>query len=70
MGWKSTLDITREQAIEMIMLGLNRKPFEEMSNQELEEMLYSLGYGDKPELGYYGYNFSVLNEIKGEQNER
>ena len=32
MGWKSTIDITREQAIDMIVKAISRKPYEEMYN--------------------------------------
>lgn len=64
MGWKSTATITREQAINLILAARSRKPFEAMTNEELENVLYSQGYGDDTNLSYYGYNFSVVDKIE------
>lgn len=69
MGWKSTLDIDRDEAIKLILAAQTRTPFDEMTNKELEEQLYTYGYGDNPDLPYYGYNFSVLNELNGDCDE-
>ena len=59
MGWKSTKTITRDEAIYLIEQAIERKPYEKMTNEELEEALYGFGYGDDLSLPYYGYNFSV-----------
>jgi len=57
MGWKSTVDITRSEALRLIIAVLT--DVNDMSDSELEDLLYTLGYGDKPELEYYGHNFHV-----------
>ena len=62
MGWKSTIDITREQAINLILAAQDRKSYEEMTNEELENLLYGFGYGDDTRLSYYGYNFSIIDK--------
>ena len=69
MGWKSTLDLSREDAIRLIMAAQTRTPFDEMTNLELEEQLYAYGYGDDMSLPHYGYNFSVMNELNGDYDE-
>lgn len=59
MGWKSTIDITRDEAIRLIA---NRIMFVcTLSNKELENMIESLGYGDDTTLPYYGRNFIVVD---------
>jgi hypothetical protein len=57
MGWKSTIDITRNEAIELITRSLLK--VHTMSNQELEDLLENLGYGDDSDKEYFGYNFNV-----------
>ncbi len=70
MGWKSTLDLSREDAIRLIMAAQTRTPFDEMTNNELEELLYGYGYGDDTSLPHYGYNFIVHTElINGDNDE-
>jgi len=57
MGWKSTINIKREEAVRLIikqMVSLSDK-----SNKELEDLLEGCGYGDDSELEYYGHNFIV-----------
>ena len=56
MGWKSTIAISRRQAIRLI-----KNKLEESSNQELEDTLENIGYGDNVELSYFGHNFRVLD---------
>lgn len=59
MGWKSTMDITREEAIRLIM---NRAlSAHSLTDHELADMLEFMGYGDNQELPYYGYNFYVTD---------
>ncbi len=54
MGWKATKELTREEAIKLI---LSRAI--DLSNDELSNVLESMGYGDNPDLNYYGYNFYI-----------
>lgn len=61
MGWKSTLDITRREAIIAIMEAMEKTPYDHLSNKQLEEMMDDLSIGDNPELPYYGHNFSVYD---------
>lgn len=58
MGWKSTVDISRDKAIGLIMSRILVA-----SNTELSNALDSFGFGDNSELPYYGCNFSVLDEL-------
>lgn len=46
MGWKSTIDITREEAIAAIIESMDKTPYDLMTNSELEEMMYRLNIGD------------------------
>jgi hypothetical protein len=60
MGWKSTIDITRTQALALIMdyaLQCGN-----LSDSELEDLLETLGYGDNPNLPYVGYNFNIIKQ--------
>lgn len=59
MGWKSTIDIERKEAERLIKERLVN--LDNLSNQEIEDMLESLGYGDKGDLPYFGHNFIVIN---------
>jgi hypothetical protein len=56
MGWKSTIAITRSHAVALIIERATNA-----SNQELEELLESVGYGDNSNLSMFGYNFTVLD---------
>ena len=58
MGWKSTIDISRKEAAQLILARLL-----DATNEELSSALDSLGYGDNPELNYYGHNFIVLDKV-------
>ena len=46
MGWKSTIEITRREAIAAIMLAMDKTPFDDMSNDELTMEMYDLNIGD------------------------
>lgn len=61
MGWKSTIEVTREEALNAIINKIIKS-----SNQELEEALMSLNFGDDINLPWYGYNFIVSNHFKNE----
>lgn len=62
MGWKSTVDISRKTAIELIQEHLLKA-----SNKELEEAVESIGYGDNQDLPYYGHNFIVHDNCEDEE---
>jgi len=57
MGWKSTMDITREEAQKLIMLRM--MSLHSFSDRELESALYALGFGDNGDLPHFGYNFNI-----------
>jgi len=59
MGWKSTIEITRKEAIAAIEKALNRDHYEDFTNEELEQMMYGLDIGDDIELPYHGYEFII-----------
>lgn len=61
MGWKSTINITRERAIDLILSRLDRSVYDNMTDSEIEEMLYKLGFGDETNLPYFGYNFNITD---------
>ena len=60
MGWKSTKDINRDKAIKLIHKRLN--DIDELSNDELSEILTAVGYGDNVDLKYLGCNFTVTDK--------
>jgi hypothetical protein len=64
MGWKSTIDITRTQALALVMNYALQCG--NLSDSELEDLLETLGYGDNPKLPYVGYNFNI---VKQQDNE-
>lgn len=58
MGWKSTIDITREEAMALILEKIVK--LNNVSNEELASVIENLGFGDDTELPYYGYNFNII----------
>jgi len=58
MGWKSTKEISRIKAIELLSERIYSASDEELSNA-----LESLGFGEESFLPYYGYNFCVTDEL-------
>ena len=56
MEWKSTIDITRSESILVIMESLDKTPYDEMSNEELKDIMYELGIGDDVDKPYYNFN--------------
>lgn len=62
MGWKSTIDITRNEAIQAIINAIDKTPFDEMSDEELKNLMYSLDIGDDTDKPYYGHNFNIINK--------
>ena len=63
MGWKSTVDITREQAISLATKELAKKIGEihTMSDTQLEDYLEDLGYGETQGMEYFGNNFRIVD---------
>ncbi len=66
MGWKSTVDITREEAIKLVFSRLSTVHM--MSDRELCGLLDQLGYGEDTNLPYYGHNF-MIREKEEDDNE-
>ena len=63
MGWKSTVDITREQEIQLATRELAKKIGEihTMSDTQLEDYLEELGYGETQGMEYFGHNFRIVD---------
>ena len=61
MSWKSTIEITRKEAIQAIISSLDKTPYDEMTNEQLEDMMYQLDIGDDVHKPYYGHNFIIRN---------
>jgi hypothetical protein len=59
MGWKSTVDITRDEAKRLIMAKM--MILDHMTNDDLENLVEALGYGEDTSLAYYGHNFIVID---------
>jgi hypothetical protein len=67
MGWKSTIDITRTQALALVMdYALQCGT---LSDSELEDLLETLGYGDNQTLPYFGYNFNITRQQEDENRD-
>ena len=69
MGWKSTLEITRRDAIMAIVQAMDKTPYDEMTNEELEQKMYDLNIGDELGLPYFGHNFTVKNDDEKLNND-
>lgn len=69
MGWKSTIDITREEAIYAIISSLEKKPYDDMTNEELENLMYELGIGDDINKPYFGHNFNIYDNENNKIDE-
>ncbi len=64
MSWKSTIYITREEALDL-MSKRTLNP----TNEELSDILEGCGYGDEINLPHYGKNFIILDELE-EENKK
>jgi hypothetical protein len=64
MGWKSTIELTRREAIDAIMKSLDKTPYDEMTNEELEDMMYGLNIGDDINKPYFGHNFTIIDNLE------
>ena len=60
MGWKSTIDITRTQALALVIDYALQCA--KLSDSELEDLLEHLGYGDDEKLPYFGHNFNITQQ--------
>lgn len=60
MGWKSTVDLSRSEAKRLIRDRYDT--LDDLSNEELEEIIEGMGYGDDPNLDYFGHNFWIKND--------
>jgi hypothetical protein len=60
MGWKSTVDIKRSEALTLIIKEISS--VHSKSNTEIADMLETLGYGDDPNKEFHGYNFNVVDD--------
>lgn len=58
MGWKSTIDLSRERAISEIISLLD-----EATNEEVAEALEALS--DRPGATYFGHNFCITGMNPG-----
>jgi len=57
MGWKGTIYISRNEAKRLIMLRM--AVIDALTNEELGDLVDSLGYGDDCELAHYGDHIVV-----------
>ena len=57
MGWKSTVYITREEAIMLIISRVHLA-----TDEELTDLLENIGYGDNFDLKYFGHNFLIRDK--------
>ena len=64
MGWKSTIEISREEAIRLIQSKLSDEILSKSTNRDIEYMMEDMGFGDNPDWEYFGHNFFVVNEVK------
>jgi hypothetical protein len=66
MGWKSTVDITRQETIQLIFSRLAN--VHQISDRDLGDTLETLGYGDDVNLPYYGRNFFVTDKVESKED--
>jgi hypothetical protein len=64
MGWKSTIEISREESIKLIQSKMSDEVFKSMLNRDIEYIMEDMGFGDNPDWEYFGHNFFVVNEVK------
>ena len=61
MGWKSTITITKDDAIRAIMETMNiENPYSKLSAAALEQIMYDLGIGEDYNKPYFGHNFEII----------
>ena len=64
MGWKSTIEISREEAIRLIQSKLSDEILSKSTNRDIEYMMEYMGFGDNPDWEYFGHNFFVVKQVK------
>jgi hypothetical protein len=64
MGWKSTIEISREEAIRLIQSKLSDEILSKSTNRDIEYMMEDMGFGDNPDWEYFGHNFFVVKQVK------
>ena len=64
MGWKSTIEISREEAIRLIQSKLSDEILNKSTNRDIEYMMEDMGFGDNPDWEYFGHNFFVVKQVK------
>jgi hypothetical protein len=63
MGWKSTVTLSREEAMGLIVQRLHMG----ISNRELGDIMDSI-FGDDSNLPYFGHNFIIVDKIEKDEN--
>lgn len=61
MGWKRTINISREDAINAIIDVITTTDFNRLTSEELKDIMYGLNIGDDTNLPYYGNNFNIID---------
>ena len=64
MGCKSTIEISREEAIRLIQSKLSDEILSKSTNRDIEYMMEDMGFGDNPDWEYFGHNFFVVKQVK------
>ncbi len=60
MGWKSTIDIKRSEAVELITREMLK--IQGLDNYKLGNALESMGFGEDNDKPYFGRNFNVIDD--------
>jgi len=48
------------------MAALDKTPYDDMTNQELESIMYDLNFGDDLDKPYFGRNFNIVDKLEEE----
>lgn len=67
---RSEVKISRNNAINLILVRMNRHIYEEMDSEQLCKFIEELGYGMDKELPYYGCKITVeekMEEVKTQE---
>lgn len=64
MGWKSTLTITRDEAITAIITEMAK--LHQKTNSELEDIMGTM-FGDDADKPYFGHNFWIVDELEEDE---
>lgn len=58
---EKTIALSRNKVIDLILLRMNRKTYEEMDDEKLLSFIKELGYGEDKDLPYYGNKIKIKN---------